>query len=307
MRTRRWAVTGLLTLLLLGACATTPAPVIRLADLHPLPAATAGALVPLRISVASVISPRGTVESYQPLLDYLGARLGRPLQLVQRRTYAETNDLVGRGDVDMAFICTSAYISGRDAYGMTLLAAPQVAGATTYHSLLLVPAASGARSMADLRGAVFTFTDPTSFSGRVYPTAMVLELGERPEQFFGRIFYTYSHDDAINAVAGGLADAAAVDSLVYDFAVARDPSLAERVRVIHRSPPFGIPPVVVGPDVRPQLRAELQAILLGMADDTSPEAQAALQALGVERFVPIGDRAYDSARAVVATVGTLTP
>lgn len=95
-------------------------------------------------------------------------------------------------------------------------------------------------------------------------------------------------------MADGLADAAAVDSLIYDFAVARDPTLAERVRVIHRSPAFGIPPVVVGPDVRPQLRAELQAILLAMADDPAPEAQAALQALGVERFVSIDDQTYDS-------------
>lgn len=304
----RRATAILVLLLTLSSCATAPAaPMIRLSELHPLPVTTPGALVPLRISVASVISPRGTVESYQPLLDYLSARLGRPVELVQRRTYTETNELIGRGEVDVAFVCTSAYISGRDTYGMSLLAAPQVAGATTYHSLLLVPADSAARSMADLGGAVFAFTDPTSYSGRVYPTALVQELGETPEQFFDRIFYTYSHDDAINAVADGLADGAAVDSLVYDFAVARDPWLAERVRVIHRSPSFGIPPVVVGPDVRPQVRAELQAILFDMADDATPEAQAALKALGAEGFVPIDDRAYDSARAVVTTVGTLTP
>jgi phosphonate transport system substrate-binding protein len=298
---------GILLLLLLSACAAAPTPSIRLSDLRPLPAVASGQELPLRVSVASVVSPRGTVESYEPLLGYLSARLDRPVELVQRRTYAETNELIGRGEVDLAFVCTSAYIGGRESFGMALLAAPQVEGATIYHSLLLVPADSPARSMADLAGAVFAFTDPTSFSGRVYPTALLQELGTSPEQFFGRIFYTYSHDNAINAVADGLADGAAVDSLVYDFAVARDPALAERVRVIHRSPAFGIPPVVVGPDVRPQLRAELQAILLAMADDPAPEARAALAALGVERFVAIDDRAYNSAREVVAAVGPLTP
>jgi phosphonate transport system substrate-binding protein len=304
---RRSAVM-MVILLLLSACAAAPAaPTIRLSELQPLPVEASAQVVPLRVSVASVISPRGTVESYQPLLDYLGMRLGRPVELVQRRTYAETNELIGRGDVDVAFVCTSAYIGGRDVYGMDLLAAPQVTGATTYHSLLLVPAASKATSMADLRGAVFAFTDPTSYSGRVYPTALLKALGEEPAAFFSRTFYTYSHDNAINAVADGLADAAAVDSLVYDFAVARDPWLAERVRVIHRSPPFGIPPVVVGPNVRPQLRAELQAILLGLGDDPSPEASEALAALGFDRFVPVDDQIYDSARAVVATVGPLEP
>jgi phosphonate transport system substrate-binding protein len=296
----------LLILLALTACtASPPAPLIRLGDLQPLPAPISTTVVPLRISVASVVSPRGTVESYQPLLDYLSARLGRPVELVQRRTYAETNELIGRGDVDLAFVCTSAYVAGRDQYGMDLLVAPQVDGATTYHSLLLVPATSSATTMADLRDAVFAFTDPTSFSGRIYPTSLVRELGADPATFFSRTFFTYSHDNAIYAVADGLADAAAVDSLVYKFAVARNPWLAQRVRVIHRSPPFGIPPVVVGPNLRPQVRAELQAILLGLADDPSSEARAALEALGVERFVLLPDAAYTSARVVVANVGAL--
>lgn len=117
--------------------------------------------------------------------------------------------------------------------------APQVKGATIYHSLLLVPTTSSATTMADLRDAVFAFTDPTVFSGRIYPTALVRDLGFEPGAFFTRTFFTYSHDNAIYAVADGLADAAAVDSLVYEFAVTRNPWLAERVRVIHRSPPFG--------------------------------------------------------------------
>lgn len=298
---------GILLILALTACGARYTPAISLANLQPLPAPVATAIIPLRVSVASVVSPRGTVESYQPLLNYLSARLGRPVELVQRRTYAETNELIGRGDVDLAFVCTSAYIEGRDLYGMELLVAPQVGGATTYQSLLIVPANSSANSMAELRGAIFAFTDPSSFSGRVYPTALIRDLGAEPEQFFARTFYTYSHDNAIHAVAEGLADGAAVDSMVYDFAIARDPTLAEQVRIIHRSPPFGIPPVVVGANVRPQARAELQTILLELADDPSSEARAALQSLGVERFVLISDAAYAGARAVSATVGPLQP
>ncbi|MGQ9547525.1 MAG: substrate-binding domain-containing protein [Roseiflexus sp.] len=298
---------GALVALVLTACAVRTTPTINLANLQPLPPPIATTVVPLRVSVASVVSPRGTVESYQPLLDYLSARLGRPVELVQRRTYAETNELIGDGDVDLAFVCTSAYIEGRDQYGMELLVAPQVGGVTTYQSLLIVPVGSRAQRMADLRGATFAFTDPTSFSGRVYPTALIHELGAKPEEFFARTFYTYSHDNAIYAVAEGVADGAAVDSMVYDFAVTCDPALAEQVRIIHRSPPFGIPPVVVSASVRLQTRAELEAILLELADDPSSEARLALQSLGIERFVRIADAAYADARAVSAAVGPLKP
>lgn len=293
-----WRLGWLAFSLMVMACTSATAPnVIRLADLQPLPANVQTDVVPLRVAVAAVISPKGTAESYRPLLDYLSAQLQRPVELVQRRTYAEVNDLLELGDVDVAFVCTSAYIVGHAEFNMTLLAAPQVNGETDYHSLLIVPVASRAQSLTDLRGKTFAFTDPMSNSGRVYPTFLVKQLGGTPETFFARTFYTYSHDEALRAVADGLADGAAVDSLVYDLALQRDPTLADQVRVIHTSPPFGIPPVVVSPNMRPQVYAELQTLLLNL--DDSADGQTALQALGVERFVVIDDSAYDSARALI--------
>lgn len=295
-----------LTLALVSGCATTSSqPVIQLASLYPLPAPPASEIIALRISVAAVISPRGTVESYQPLLDYLSNALDRPVELVQRRTYEETNVLVESGEVDLAFVCTSAYVTGHDDFDMRLLVAPQVNGATTYHSLLIVPIDSPAQTMADLQGKVFAFTDPISNSGRVYPTYLVQQLGFTPETFFARTFFTYNHDDAIRAVADRLADGAAVDNLVYEYAIERHPTLSERVRIIHHSPAFGIPPVVVSPTIRPQTQALLQETLLGMSE--SSEGQAALTSLGIDAFVTIDDSAYDSVRELIGEVGILSP
>jgi phosphonate transport system substrate-binding protein len=296
----------LLLLILLASCSPLPQPqivgVVNLNDLQPLPTPANQQAVPLRVAVAAVISPKGTVESYAPFLNYLEARLNRPVELIQRRTYLEVNDLIEHGEVDLAFVCTSAYVQGHDTFGMELLVAPQVSGKTVYNSYLIVPATSEARSMADLRGKVFAFTDPISLSGRVYPTYLVQQLGYKPEEFFSRVFFTYSHDEAIRAVASGVADGAAVDSLVYEYALARDPSLAKKVKVIHRSPDFGIPPVVVSPFTRPQTRLELQSLLLSM--DRDPEAQEALASIGVERFTMITDSAYDSVRILVGIVPT---
>jgi phosphonate transport system substrate-binding protein len=294
-------ITMLITGLLVSCQPAAVSPEVRLAELQPLPPRAEAEVKPLRVAVAAVISPQGTVESYQPLLTFLSRQLHRPVEIVQRRTYAEVNDLIERGEVDVAFVCTSAYLAGYDDFGMELLAAPQVNGEAAYHSVLLVPRDSPAQTMADLRGTVFAFTDPMSNSGRIYPTYLVQQLGSTPGQFFARTFFTYSHDDAIRAVADGLADGAAVDSLVYEFALQRDPTLGERLRVIHTSPAFGIPPVVVRPETRPQFKAELQALLLGL--DGNDEGRNALRALGFERFVLIEDSDYESARDLLDAVG----
>ncbi len=294
----------LLLMILVVSCSPLPETEVvgsvDLGDLQPLPTPSGHPAVPLRVAVAAVISPEGTVQSYTPLLQYLEEKLDRPIELVQRKTYLEVNDLIEHGEVDVAFVCTSAYIEGHDTFGMELLAAPQVNGKTVYNSVLLVPTSSAAQSMVDMRGKVFAFTDPISLSGRVYPTYLVHELGFTPEDFFARTIFTYSHDEAIRAVASGVADGAAVDSLVYEFAIVRDPSLKDKIRVIHRSPDFGIPPVVISPFTRPQVKADIQALLFAMSND--PNAQNALESIGVESFVMIDDSAYDGVRELLGII-----
>jgi phosphonate transport system substrate-binding protein len=234
----------------------------------------------------------------------MSLKLHRPVELVQRRTYGEINDLLASGEVDVAFVCTGAYVEGNQEFGMELLVTPQVNGEAVYYSLLIVPATSSANSVADLKSKVFAFTDPMSTTGRLYPMFLIQEMGTTPEEFFARTFFTYSHDQAIQAVANGVADGAAVDSLVYDYAVSREPSLAQQVRIIHRSPAFGAPPVVVNPEVRPQLKAELQRLLLELQNTS--EGQTVLAAIGVDQFVPAANNDYDTVRELVERVGPLT-
>lgn len=274
---------------------------VDLNEREPLPAIAPHEIVPLRLAVAAIISPEGTMESYSGLAAYLEDKVGRPVELIQRRTYAEANELIERGQVDLAFVCTSAYVDGHDKFGMELLAAPEVDGEQVYYSVLIVPAGSPAQNIADLEGQVFAFTDPMSHSGRVYPTYLLQQLGTTPQEFFNRTFFTYSHDKAIQAVAQKVADGAAVDSLVLKYALDREPDLKEQIKIVHRSPPFGIPPAVVSPDLSPRLKVELRQLLLDMVDD--PAGRQVLTELGFDRFITLDDSAYNSARQVIWSTG----
>lgn len=162
-----------LPVILLVACGAAQAqelPYVDLSQRESIPAVAPAEVIPLRLAVAAIISPQGTAESYGNLARYLGQKLGRPVELVQRRTYAEANELIERGQADLAFVCTSAYVAGHDEFGMELLLAPEVNGKQVYYLVLIVPARSPAQSMADLQGTIFAFTNPMSHSGRVYPT-----------------------------------------------------------------------------------------------------------------------------------------
>ncbi len=276
---------------------------VRLKDLEDatVTPASANGQPTLRVALGSVISPKGTVASYGGMVAYIGKRMGMTGELVQRATYAETNELVKRGEVELALVCSGAYVDGQRDSSMELLAVPQVAGQTVYYSYIVVPKNSPAQTVEDLRGKVFAFTDPLSNSGRLSAVYLLYQMNERPETFFQKTIYTYSHDNSLTAVADGLVDGAAIDSLVYDYALAREPQYAERVRVIRRSPPYGMPPAVAPTSLDPARKAQLKGILLTMHED--PEGKAILNDLMIDRFVPVADSAYNSIREMANLVG----
>jgi len=254
--------------------------------------------LPLRVAVAAVLSPETTFDIYGPVLDVLSQAMDRPVELLQRSTYAEINELIRTGQADIAFICGGAFVEGEREHYMELLVAPQVGGEITYHSLVLVPADSPAQSLKELRGKRFAFTDPLSNSGRLYIMYWLCQRGETPDTFFKETIFTYSHDNSVHAVADGIVDGAAVDSLVYSYLLKQDPTLAQRTRVIHTSPAFGIPPVVVHPDLDPELKAQLRDALVNMRH--SGQGRIALRSLHVDGFTLVSANLYNDIRSVAA-------
>ncbi|HSH13860.1 MAG TPA: phosphate/phosphite/phosphonate ABC transporter substrate-binding protein [Desulfurivibrionaceae bacterium] len=275
-------------------CDRSPAPpsagkLIRLDKLAPLPDYKTKQGETLRVAVAAILSPEGTVTSYNALLAHLGKLLDVPVQMVQRRTYQEINELIADGSIDLAFVCTGAYQAGAEE--MTVLVVPQINGATTYRAVLLAPRESGVRSFADLRGKSFAFSDPMSNTGFAYPQSLLAAIAESTETYFSRTIFTYSHDRTISAIAEGLADAGSVDELVYRHALKRDPSLADTLMVIQQSEEFPMPPVVVPRDKDAAFVARVRRVLLGFHQDEA--AKRILANLDIDRFVLPGKGYHD--------------
>ncbi len=129
-------------------------------------------------------------------------------------------------------------------------------------------------------------------------------LGGAPEDFFSKIIFTYSHDNSILAVARGLVDGASVDSLIWDYYQAKDSRWTSKTRIIRRSEPFGIPPVVVSPALDPAVKETLGTVLFTMHED--PQGKAILDELHVDRFVPPQAAWYESVKALLTSLSNPT-
>ena len=248
----------------------------------------------LRVAIAPVISPEKSFRVYKKFVDYIAEKLDRAPVFLQRESYAKVNDLVRSDRCDVAFVCTYAFVRGEREFGMKVLAVPEIGGVVTYHSLILVPKSSQATELPDLRGKSFASADIMSNSGWLYPATWLKDHGEDANTFFREHVITGSHDQSIMAVASGFVDGAAVDSLVYDQMVDEDPSIAQETKIILKSPPFGMPPIVVPREIDPALKQQLLAVLLDMHAD--PEGRKILTSLRISRFVVPDDSLFDSVR-----------
>ena len=249
---------------------------------------------PLRIGVASMITPLDSVRYYQDIVDYIGKKLDLPAQMVYRMDYADMDRLLKKGAVDVAFICSGPYVEDHARFGVELLAAPVVNNKLTYNSYIIVNKNSHLKSFADLKGKTFAFTDPKSNSGWLYVAYKLSLMHYTPATFFKRNIYSYSHNKSIEMVAKKQVDGASVDSLVYSYMLKKHSSYAALTKVIEKSSPFGAPPVVINGDVDKNLRKRIKDILLYM--DKDPKGKAILEAMNIGRFTTVNDGYYDSIR-----------
>ena len=250
----------------------------------------------MKIAVAAMISPKFTYKYYVELLNLIGERMEKQTVFVQKKTYAEVNALLKERKIDVAFVCSGPYVSGKREFGMEIIAVPVCHGKKVYYSYFIASKKSGITTFDDFKNKVFAFTDPLSNTGCMVPTYYLARRHEMPETFFKKTFFSHSHDNSILAVSEGLADGASVDSLIYDFLSVKRPDLTIKTIVVERSDPYGIPPVVVHPDMDTKTKEKLKELFLTIHRD--PMGHACLENLQIDRFEEGYDADYDTVRAL---------
>lgn len=244
-------------------------------------------------AISPMASPVSTLSSYNNFIKYLSKKTGAEVILKQRRKYAEINSLLKSGEAQFALTCTGAYLSGRNEFGLEVLAVPVIDGKTNYNSYIIVNKESEIKDFSQLHGKVFAFTDPLSLSGKLYPAYLLNKMGKIPGKFFRKTFYTSNHEKSIESVAHGLADGAAVDSLIFEDMKRTGNPVIDMVKIIKISPPYGIPPIVVSPTTEKATKQIMLATLLKMAGDTA--GRKILEEIQVEKFVLPDPAIYYSA------------
>lgn len=232
--------------------------------------------------------------------EYMEAKLERPVEIVQRDSYRETMDLLRLEQVDFAWVCSYPYVYLRKQ--LRLVAVPLYLSKPLYRAYLIVSAKNrNIKGLSQLRGKVFAYADPYSLTGHLVPRYQLRKMGEDPERFFSRTFFTYSHGKLIQAVADGLAQGASVDGYVFDSLNAIKPEITGRTYPVSQSHEFGFPPFVARKGVAEEDFAAVQKMLIGMRQDQ--HGNSLLQQLNLNGFIHGVPNLYDEVADMMHAFG----
>lgn len=259
----------------------------------------------IRIAIVSSASARKSFIFYQDFVDYFEQKAGLQVELILRENYNIANGLVCEGSVDLAFISSFSYVLSESNCNYSLLLRPIAKDDTPYCSCIIVRGDSDIQSLKELRGKTFTFTDPLSTLGRLYPLYLLTTAGESSNTFFENVYYASSTDYALHSLDSRLVEGAAINSLVLQSLNLPSKEFASRFKIIHQSEPFPLNPLVVNTNMHPDRQKILKNILLTMHEDN--RGAAILHDLGYSHFVAAKPADYDRIREMVSVVKDQLP
>ena len=250
--------------------------------------------IPIYVAISAMISPKETFKQYEELISYLAVKLNTEIKLKQRKTYGEVNDLLQQGRLDFAFVCSGAFVEAEKRFPIKILAVPVVNGEASYHAYIIVNKSSDIKELKDLQGKSFAYTDPLSNTGYKFGIKLIRDLGYNPENFFSQTIFTYAHDNSIQAVARRIVEGATIDGLIFDYFQNNNPSRVENIKIIKKSEPFGIPPLVYTDRTDKETIKQIRNVLFKMHKDE--EGKRILSKLMIDQFIEGNTNLYDSIR-----------
>lgn len=242
------------------------------------------------------------LENYRPILAYVEARMGLPIELMVGDNYADLEQRLVEGAVDAAIISPYSYVRVKaEEPGIEVFASQVAQGSVSYGAYIITREGSGIDRVEQLRGRSFAYVDRRSTSGWLFPAARMLQEGIHPSEDVEEHFLG-SHTEVFKAVLAGEYDAGATYEGALGEGRAVNPDAAVMLRVIAKARRIpheaytvraGFPPI--GAKAMGQAFSEISTA-------TIEGRRLLMPLMRLNGFMPVDDSHYDVIREVEAEV-----
>ncbi len=260
---------------------------------------------PLVLAFVPQENPEKLLGDIRAIDRYLEAAMGRRVEARVTTDHAAAVESLAAEATDIAFMGALPYVMARERIGAAALLSEVYRGKPTYRGAVFVRHDSGIAGLEGLRGKSIAFADPISESGFLYPLDLFAGAGllaprADPKAFFGEVYFAGGYQQAIQAVANGLVDAAGVS--IY-ATLLLDSGQRDTVTAIATTPSIPSHVVVARRGLGPERRAAFVKAMLAL---NAPEKRHLLKHVyGPEGYVVPDHAAYDGVAAIARKYGLI--
>lgn len=251
----------------------------------------------LKVAILLNASVKETYRTHYNFIRFFEEQLGIKIDIIQKNTYGEVLDLFKSGKADIGFVCGYLSVLGDEEGVMEKVAMPVVNGNKQYSSYIITRNEEEIKTIHDLKGKNFAFSNPYSFAGYLVPKYLIEKEGYEFDSYFGKTYFTYSHDHSISSVTNGLVDGAAIYSTTYEQLLKENDPMLKEIKVIAESALVGNHPIVVHPDVSADLKAQIKEILLNMHDNE--RGKEVLAKVNYDYFIEVDEELYTPVQSML--------
>lgn len=232
-------------------------------------------------------------KMFSGLTIHLEKELGIKVKLRSAGDYAGVIQAMQYKHVQLAYFGPKSYVEANKRAGAEALVIELDAeGKPGYHGYIITKKGSGLKSLKDIQGKRWAFTDSNSTSGTLVPSVMFAQKGIDPQKYFSRVLYSGSHEASILAVKSGKVDAASTNDL--DFARGEGRSWKkDDFNIIWVSKIIPGAPIAIRKEMPKSLKKAIIKALISFKDPDT------LKEMKIQGYVPVKDSAYDSVRELI--------
>ena len=254
---------------------------------------------PLIVGVFPRRNKKVTEKIFSPLVEYLGAKLHRKVELKVPSTFLEFWEGVQKRKYDLVHYNQYHYVVSHKDMGYTVILRNREFGDATISGAVIVRKDSDINSIADLKGKNIIFGGgPRAMQSYIYARYLL----EKENVFEGQYTQNFSRNppNAIYAVYYGKADAAGIGDKVMQLDMVKNNIDIGKIRILARGEQLPQLPWAVREGMPKKLKGSITKILSTLHE--FPEGKSILNTAKLEQLVVTNDEDYDEHRKIVKSV-----
>ncbi|GAB6179901.1 putative selenate ABC transporter substrate-binding protein [Desulfotomaculum defluvii] len=182
-------------------------------------------------------APDQLKAKYEPFKKYLQDKLGMEVELFVANNYAGVVEAMASGKLDMAYFGGLTYVQAKQRAKIHPIVTEidSETKTTKYYSLIITPADSKVKNLAELKGKTFAFGDVSSTSGSLYPRIMLDKAGLKTPDDLANVIYTGKHDATALAVQNGKVYAGGLEGRILNKLIDDGKVDKSKIRILAKS------------------------------------------------------------------------